>query len=42
MPPLTAREAAEHLDQANRRILEDEKSYRQKRARPPLAGVRDW
>jgi tetratricopeptide (TPR) repeat protein len=41
-PPLSPRDAAEHLEQASRRILEEEKSYRQQRARAPLAGIRDW
>ncbi len=40
--PLPPRDAAEHLEKASHRILEEEKSYRQQRARAPLAGVRDW
>ncbi len=42
LPPLSPRDAAEHLEQAARRILEEEKAYQTKRARPPQAGVRDW
>jgi len=42
LPPLSPRDAAEHLEQASRRILEEDKAHRQRRARPPLPGVRDW
>jgi len=36
------RDAAEHLDQAARRILDDERAHKKGRARPSAAGVRDW
>jgi hypothetical protein len=40
--PLSARDAAEHVEQAIRRILDDLASYRRGRARQPAPGVRDW
>lgn len=42
LPPLSPQDAAEHLEQASRRILDEGKAYRQQRTRPPQAGVRDW
>jgi tetratricopeptide (TPR) repeat protein len=40
--PLTEKEAAEHLRLAAGRIHEEQKAYRQSRARTPGPGVRDW
>jgi hypothetical protein len=40
--PLSPRDAAEHLDQATRRILEESQAYRRGKTRPPAPGVRDW
>jgi Ca-activated chloride channel homolog len=42
LPPLSPQDAAGHLDQASQRILEEERAYRQRKARPSLKGVRDW
>ena len=42
LPPLSAQDAASHLDQASQRILDEERAYRQRKARPSLKGVRDW
>ncbi len=41
-PPLTARQAREHLDQAARRIMEEGLRHRRGTARPPAPGVPDW
>jgi hypothetical protein len=40
--PLPPKEAAEHLEQAARRISEERMQHRQRSARPPAPGVRDW
>jgi hypothetical protein len=40
--PLSARDAALHLQQAARRILEERQTHRRARARPPAAGARAW
>jgi hypothetical protein len=42
VPPLSPHEAAEHLEQAARRILEEQKAHRLRQQRPASAGVRDW
>ncbi len=41
-PPLPPGDAAEHIERAARRILEDLAAYRRSRARPAAPGVRDW
>jgi tetratricopeptide (TPR) repeat protein len=41
-PPLSPQDAAEHLDRASRRILEEGQAHRQRKARPPAKGIRDW
>jgi hypothetical protein len=41
-PPLSAREALMHLEQATERILKESRQYRRSRARPAGTGVRDW
>jgi hypothetical protein len=40
--PLSPQDAAEHLEQAARRITEERMVHRQRSARPPAPGVRDW
>jgi hypothetical protein len=40
--PISARDAAEHVEQAARKILDDLASYRRGKARPAAPGVRDW
>jgi hypothetical protein len=40
--PLSPQDAAAHLEQANRRILEERQTYRRGNVRPPAATVRDW
>lgn len=40
--PLPPKEAAEHLEQAARKITEERMLHRQRSARPPAPGVRDW
>jgi hypothetical protein len=40
--PLSATAAAAHLEQATRRIVDEGRTHRRERARPPSAGVRDW
>jgi tetratricopeptide (TPR) repeat protein len=40
--PLSEQDAAEHLEQAARRITEERMTHRQRNARPPASGVRDW
>jgi len=42
VPPLSPREAADHLDQAARRILEEQKTHRLRQKRAGGVGVRDW
>lgn len=41
-PPLSAREAGEHVERAAERILEDNRAHRRSRARGAVPGVRDW
>jgi tetratricopeptide (TPR) repeat protein len=41
-PPLTPREAHEHLEQAARRIMDEGRHHRRDSARTPAPGVRDW
>ena len=40
--PLSPQDAAAHLEQANRRILEERQTYRRGNVRPPAPAVRDW
>jgi hypothetical protein len=40
--PLSPQDAAEHLEQAAKRITEERMVHRQRSARPPAPGVRDW
>jgi tetratricopeptide (TPR) repeat protein len=40
--PLSVKDAAEHLEQAARRIADELLMHRQRSARPPAPGVRDW
>ena len=40
--PLSANDAAAHLEQATRRIVDEGQAHRRERARSPSAGVRDW
>ena len=42
LPPLTAEEATQHLEQAAQRILQDLKAHRRAKAAPPPPNVRDW
>ncbi len=42
LPPLSPQDAAQHLEQASQRILQEDRAHRQRRARPALPGVRDW
>jgi tetratricopeptide (TPR) repeat protein len=42
LPPLSPQDASGHLDQASRRILEEQRAYRQRKARPSPQGIRDW
>jgi hypothetical protein len=41
-PPLPPGDAAEHVERATRRILEEAAAYRRSRGRAAPAGVRDW
>lgn len=41
-PPLTRREAREHLEQATRRIMEEGRQHRRGSSRGTTPGVRDW
>ena len=40
--PLSARDAAEHIERAERKIIEDLAAYRRGKSRPTTPGVRDW
>jgi hypothetical protein len=40
--PLSAHDAAQHLEEATRRIIEDLAAYRRGKGRPAPPGVRDW
>ncbi len=40
--PLSPQDAAEHLEQAAQRITKEHMIHRQRSARPPAPGVRDW
>ena len=42
LPPLSAEDAARHLDMAAQRILQDLKDHRRAKTPVPPAGVRDW
>jgi tetratricopeptide (TPR) repeat protein len=42
LPPLTAEDAARHLELASQRIEEDYKAHRRAKAPAPAANVRDW
>jgi tetratricopeptide (TPR) repeat protein len=42
LPPLTAEDAARHLELASQRIEEDYKAHRRSKAPAPAANVRDW
>jgi tetratricopeptide (TPR) repeat protein len=42
VPPLSAHDAAEHLDMAARRVVQERHGYRRRGAGEPAPGVRDW
>jgi hypothetical protein len=42
LPPLTATEARQHLEQAARRVNDEGRQHRRGAARPAAAGVPDW
>lgn len=42
LPPLSAEDAARHLDLATQRILQDLKAHRRAKAPTPAANVRNW
>jgi hypothetical protein len=41
-PPLSREDAAAHLEQAAKRIVEEARAHRRAGVRPPPAGVKDW